>query len=312
MKKLKTNFIAILTLSILCGWSNLVNSQNQFIDDFNGTTIHSNWTVVNPNPPSSALLTGNGEMNITATPLNGGSDYWPSINFKAPRIITPVSGDWSLEVKMRFNPTAPFEGAGILILPDTTPSGTNGIRIFERFYDSNNGQRVLNCSKYYNYTDTIVYIRLNKIDTTIIGSFSPDSINWSNEDTTYVSDTINYIGLHTIRKSYNTNMKDALAYFDYFYLTTSPVLSIENIENKFGFSLYPNPAKEYISITSSFGGKTIVEIFDIQGKRIMNSTILLEKDNAFKMNLPKMVSGLYFISLTNEKGESQQQKIIIE
>lgn len=97
----------------------------------------------------------------------------------------------------------------------------------------------------------------------------------------------------------------------YFFDTELPT-QVNELEANINLEIFPNPVVDNLMINPSFTGNTTVEIFDMQGKRIMNSTILLEKENAFKMNLPKMVSGLYFISLTNEKGESQQQKIIIE
>lgn len=77
-------------------------------------------------------------------------------------------------------------------------------------------------------------------------------------------------------------------------------------------TIYPNPAKEYISINSSVGGNTVVEIYNLQGKMMMNNTILVEKNNTFSMVLPKLVSGLYFVRFINEDGKIQQHKIIIE
>ena len=186
-----SNSVLICTFSVLIGWNYAANSQAPFMDDFNGTSINPNWTIVNPNPPSSISLTGDGELNITATATNGGSDYWPTINFNAPRILTPVSGDWNLMVKMSYNPTADFEGAGILILPDTAPNGTNGIRIFERFYNSVEGQQIAICGKFHNYNDTVVYVKIEKNETTITGSFSPNNIDWSTKDTLQIENEIN-------------------------------------------------------------------------------------------------------------------------
>lgn len=102
------------------------------------------------------------------------------------------------------------------------------------------------------------------------------------------------------------HMKDSL------YVFGSGPSSIESYNTKPSFSLYPNPVNEQISILGSSNGISQFEIFDMQGKRVMNSTISLESNIAFKMNLPKMVSGLYFIRLTNERLEVLQQKVIIE
>ena len=64
----------MVTLYVLILSSYAVNSQQSFMNDFNGTSINQNRTIVNPNLPSPIALTGTGELNIIATATNGGSD----------------------------------------------------------------------------------------------------------------------------------------------------------------------------------------------------------------------------------------------
>lgn len=155
----------------------------------------------------------------------------------------------------------------------------------------------------------------------------PAGIHYSNAGFMLLG-THGYWWTSTPKGNYNVNFAMAQTSSDTILLTDQPgmlgmsvrcindtsiILGVskqENITEQFSF--YPNPSKEYILINSSFIGSVVAEIFDTQGKRIINYTISLEKDNPFKINLPKLLSGLYFIRITNEKGGIHQQKILIE
>lgn len=88
--------------------------------------------------------------------------------------------------------------------------------------------------------------------------------------------------------------------------------SVSSIENKIFGNIYPNPLKDYLNIESAVEGKITVEIIDLQGKEVLNTTMQFYANSINKLSIPSSLSGLYFIRLTNEKGEVQQQKIIIE
>lgn len=95
-------------------------------------------------------------------------------------------------------------------------------------------------------------------------------------------------------------------------LPLSSGTSISESRREETFEIFPNPAKEQISISSSFNGNTQFEIYDLQGKRVLNTTILLEENEPSNMVLPKTLHGLYIIRMTNKKGETQHHKISIE
>ena len=305
MNKFRINSILIATLFAICNWNYVSYSQNQFIDDFNGNTLHPNWTIVNPNPPSLISLTGNGELEITASAANGGSDYWLSINFNAPRILTPVTGDWDLTVKMSYGPSADFEGAGILILPDTSPNGTNGTRIFERFYNTSVGQQINICGKFHSYSDNVVYVKIEKVDSKIIGAFSSDNINWSSKDTLEIGSAINYVGLHTIRKAYTGNMDEASAYFDYFHLTDSG-LAIGDITQIPELILHPNPANDFTTITN-IPSNSKIKVMDITGKTVYTQSIM---DAQATINTMELKNGIYIVQIENNVGKINKKLII--
>jgi len=68
------------------------------------------------------------------------------------------------------------------------------------------------------------------------------------------------------------------------------------------FTIYPNPASDLITIDleSSIANNAIIEIYNIEGKLILNNTQSLEIGmNHFTENLSDFSSGLYLVKITN-------------
>lgn len=112
--------------------------------------------------------------------------------------------------------------------------------------------------------------------------------------------------------TYNGNLYGNNFGSDSLFVYNNGTLGFNENNTNTNFNVYPNPAKEQISILSSFNGNTPFEIYDLQGKRVLNTTILLEENKATNMVLPKTLHGLYVIRMTNKKGETQHYKISIE
>ena len=85
-------------------------------------------------------------------------------------------------------------------------------------------------------------------------------------------------------------------------------LSSLSVENKLDFIFYPNPAKDFISITSN---KPIdsCQIYTINGKAVIDDKAI----NSVKreINVSELSSGVYLLKL-NSKGHSSTQKLIIK
>jgi len=70
--------------------------------------------------------------------------------------------------------------------------------------------------------------------------------------------------------------------------------------------LYPNPVNgDYITIQSSLSGEKNIEVYDITGKRLIN-TIL----NSDKLNISSVSSGVYLVKVTIQ-GQTKVSKLII-
>ncbi|WP_196892871.1 T9SS type A sorting domain-containing protein [Aureivirga marina] len=82
------------------------------------------------------------------------------------------------------------------------------------------------------------------------------------------------------------------------------ILNVESIDEE-ELSIYPNPTKEHIFISSS---KEIskLELFDITGK------IIIEKRNSYELNLESIEKGIYYLKIYREKNRISTHKIIKE
>jgi aminopeptidase N len=75
------------------------------------------------------------------------------------------------------------------------------------------------------------------------------------------------------------------------------------------FSIFPNPTKGYLIISSKnmFTGQ--FEIFDLSGKKLWNQTIELKKQ-LNRIPLPTLSSGVYFIKLSDNKSQFSKKIVI--
>lgn len=71
-------------------------------------------------------------------------------------------------------------------------------------------------------------------------------------------------------------------------------------------NIFPNPAKDFITITNSKAGK--FEIFNISGSKILESEI---SEDAEQFNIEQLEKGIYFIRVSTDK-EIKSNKIIIQ
>ncbi len=236
---IRSEFVVVLLATTLCQGT-LASATTIFSDSFSGSTLNSAWTVVSPNPASSVGLTGDA-LNITASPLNGGCDLWPSTNYNAPRILYNVgaSTDWILETEMQFSPQSiNNQGAGLLLAMNTSPnwnSSTPFDRVCERayapsvgsdpqdiFFNEANGTNPAPTS-YVNTTLTTTYFRLEKLGSTYTNWWSADGSNWNTGCSFTPSAPFPYVGLFALRQPWDGDLGVvSSANFDYFTITTVP------------------------------------------------------------------------------------------
>jgi hypothetical protein len=82
-------------------------------------------------------------------------------------------------------------------------------------------------------------------------------------------------------------------------------LGVDDINSKKVITaIYPNPAKEYFTIQSTQKVK-VVSVFDATGKKVKSFS-----SNAEKYNISILKSGVYFLEITTENGESHFEKFL--
>jgi len=93
---------------------------------------------------------------------------------------------------------------------------------------------------------------------------------------------------------------------NFMILTNETALSTEDIFAS-NFKVYPNPAKDYISIQSNNIKINSVEVYNVIGKRLLISTEL----NDSKLNISNLNAGVYLLKISaNER--TLVKKVIIE
>ncbi len=88
----------------------------------------------------------------------------------------------------------------------------------------------------------------------------------------------------------------------------------DHLDIKNQMKLYPNPAEEMttISYSSSQTGTIDVQIFDLSGTNVKKTkTFIAEGNNRIDLDVSKLQSGLYFVSIAF-KGTKTTKKLIIK
>lgn len=83
------------------------------------------------------------------------------------------------------------------------------------------------------------------------------------------------------------------------------ILGLENNTQE-TFSIYPNPASNgYVNITSFFSGVKTVSVYDILGKKVMNTTI-----SSSILNISELKSGVYILKIIQNEISTTKKLVI--
>jgi len=90
------------------------------------------------------------------------------------------------------------------------------------------------------------------------------------------------------------------------YKSNKPVSNIQELSQNKSFTVFPNPTFSDVSI-HSISNKNVVSVYNMWGRKLMERTV--DKDQ-FSISIAHLPKGTYIISLKNEKGNNQAQKLI--
>jgi serine/threonine protein kinase len=211
--------------------SPLPTSKAGFSDEFKGQ-IDPRWMWVDPSNDSTHTVTNQGFLRIATA--HADKDLFPSSNFNAPRLLQPITGNFIVETRIRFNPTYYYEGAGILVWGNTPdPSflyiehsyaDFNGLefdqyingtytKIRSAFHAFNPGPQV---------TATLVDLRLERTGDTFISSWRDSSASqgWQTLGSTSAHFDSLLVGLTLVAQAQSGN-PDVPTSADYDYFRVS-------------------------------------------------------------------------------------------
>ena len=83
----------------------------------------------------------------------------------------------------------------------------------------------------------------------------------------------------------------------------------EEKKSNFSFEIYPNPFYKQFSIHSGSIGKGELRIYSLSGKLVQEKA-LLGQSSLITINAETLYSGIYFIELSNAKGEKLRKKLV--
>lgn len=98
-----------------------------------GDILDGHWMWVDPDKNSSHRVLNRSGANWLTIGTVSGHDLFPG-NMRAPRVLQPLDGDFSIETQVDFDPPAAYQGAGLLVWQDEN----NFLRL-ERAYGDTQG-----------------------------------------------------------------------------------------------------------------------------------------------------------------------------
>ena len=84
----------------------------------------------------------------------------------------------------------------------------------------------------------------------------------------------------------------------------------ETEKGKSSISIFPNPAKSRITIStpSNLSGATNLSIYDIHGKRLIFNQIICS--GMFEVNVSSLKTGIYFVNISTKEGVLTKKLVI--
>ena len=193
--------------------------------------------------------------------------------FKEYEIV--ASGDETLKVSIVWNDPAGFSQQGTI--NSTTPALVNDLDV-----------RVTQT------TDTFLPYRL-KMDTIAI---LPNEKGDNTVDNFERVDVSTPSGTYKIRVDHKGTLAENQK-FTLIVTGVAPQMSTGGYEYV-DVSVYPNPVKDNLIVTTGATEVTLLEVFDIQGRKVKSTE--LAANGSFVTNMDNMASGVYVVKITGSKG----------
>ena len=74
---------------------------------------------------------------------------------------------------------------------------------------------------------------------------------------------------------------------------------------KSGYSIYPNPVTSIATVSFDLKGKCSINVTDISGRPVLTKTVVGTGKSMVQLDVSKLSSGLYFVTINNDKNEKK-------
>jgi hypothetical protein len=139
----------------------------------------------------------------------------------------------------------------------------------------------------------------------------------------YVYDTGTDDGLNYVSTNANSNPRGVITHMIGVFpfnsekvgtltITLQSVLSVDEPTLQDTFKIFPNPSQGQISINNQNAlNFSTIEIYDVFGKKAFHNH-LNSTTNSVSLDVTSLKSGVYFLKMTLENGQTSTQKLILK
>ena len=262
--------------------TSVVNANKQTIIDQSSRTS----AVEDNTKPGWYIYLQNGKIGLAAnfswyftvggtggTPYSGNSDYTNSISTS-----TIANNSWQ-HVVITMQKSSDYPSPGVLRM-----------RYFYKIY-VNNVLEISNGDQYYSMTGSGLH-QWNLMSTLRTISISNDHLN-------NLTATNRYSGIIDDIRFYKTTL--TATDVSSLYNEAAP-LSRNDFNSFSDFSIYPNPANDFISVKSNENIESL-EILSLEGRKIKSA-------NASTIDISNLSTGIYLLQVKTEEGKTGIKKVI--
>ena len=228
---------------------------------------------------------------------------WTPHNVTGDQVWEPYTYNDNTFAKMSGYSSGNHANEDWLVSPELDFTGfVSGDFTFDNAYNYDGNPLMLLVSTDYDGTSSPETFTWN--DITSSATWSDGSYNWAPSGDVNLND---YLGQKIYLAFKYTSTDDASSTWEVDNMFIYGVEAVGIAENsKDVFTLYPNPASEYITLNTTLNGSAL--IMDISGKVVINTRIVSGSNNINIANLP---AGIYFVNTIMEDGSKASAKLMV-
>ena len=228
---------------------------------------------------------------------------WTPHNVTGDQVWEPYTYNDNTFAKMSGYSSGSHANEDWLVSPELDFTGfVSGDFTFDNAYNYDGNPLMLLVSTDYDGTSSPETFTWN--DITSNAAWSDGSYNWVPSGDVNLND---YLGQKIYLAFKYTSTDDASSTWEVDNMFIYGVKAVGIAENsKDVFTLYPNPANEYITLNTTLNGSA--SIMDISGKVVINTRIVSGSNNINIANLP---AGIYFVNTIMEDGSKASAKLMV-